>query len=563
LSILFRQRATSAAPDDAERSQLTFSQYTKMIEPWLPFFTRKPTDREPIERTSSGMARAAYAGNGVAFTCAALRMQVFSEVTFKWQDLATKKLYGNGELEPLEMPWVGAGSDDLLARMEQDATTAGNSYWVDAGSQVRTDRANLLRLHPEYVTIVLEPVSQFGGGRLGRLKVGYIYAEPDQDAVYLDVSEVAHFAPLPDPLAEFRGMSWLTPVLSDVEFDSSLNEMKQAFIDNAATPNLVVSFDPSVSPEKFAMLTEVIKSKATGASNAGKTLALGGGADVKVIGSTFEQLALKATQGAGETRIAAAAGVPPVLAGLSEGLQGSSLNEGNYGQARRRFADGTLRPNWRSAATALSVLVPAPTGSRLWFDDHDVPFLREDVADDATIRESNARTIRQLVDAGFDPVAAVNAAVNGDFDTLGASHSGLFSVQLQRPGADAPAPSSAPARSEQQIEQLEMFAAMSSRTSDTHIHLPDSLHVEMARSEPIVIPAPVVNVPAPVVNVAAPNVTVESPTVNVAAPNVTVEPAAVNVAAPNVTIMDDSNESPSVFKVKRDQQGRIVEVVEQ
>jgi phage baseplate assembly protein gpV len=104
---------------------------------------------------------------------------------------------------------------------------------------------------------------------------------------------------------------------------------------------------------------------------------------------------------------------------------------------------------------------------------------------------------------------------------------------------------------------------MSSRTSDTHIHLPDSLHVEMARSEPIVIPAPVVNVPAPVVNVAAPNVTVESPTVNVAAPNVTVEPAAVNVAAPNVTIMDDSNESPSVFKVKRDQQGRIVEVVEQ
>lgn len=442
MSILFRQRDTAPGAD-IERSQLSFSQYTKMIEPWLPFFTRKPVDREPIERTASGMARAAYSGNGVAFTCAALRMQVFSEVAFKWQDLATKKLYGNPSLLPLEQPWTGGGSDDLLARMEQDATVAGNSYWVDAGSFVRTDQASLLRLHAEYVTIVLEVVRSSNGAPLSRIKAGYIYAEPDQDPVFLDVSEVAHYAPMPDPLAEYRGMSWLTPVLSDVQFDNSLNDMKQSFIDNAATPNLVVSFDPSVTPEKFAMLTEVIKSKAAGTTNAGKTLALGGGADVKVIGSTFEQLALKATQGAGETRIAAAAGVPPVLAGLSEGLQGSSLNEGNYGQARRRFADGTLRPNWRSAASALSVLIPPPGGSRLWYDDADVAFLREDVADDATTRESHARTIRQLVDAGFTPEAAVNAAVNGNFEGLGSAHSGLFSVQLQAPGTAAAANDSA------------------------------------------------------------------------------------------------------------------------
>lgn len=558
MSILFRQRMGAAAEVD-ERSQLSFSQYTKMIEPWLPFFTRKPTDREPIERTASGIARAAVSGNGVAFTCASLRMQVFSEVSFKWQDLASKKLFGTPALMPLEMPWVGAGSDDLLARMEQDATVAGNSYWVDAGSQVRTDRANLLRLQPEYVTIVLEPVSQVGGGRLGRVKVGYVYAEPDQDPVFLDVSEVAHYAPLPDPVAEFRGMSWLTPVLTDVQFDNSLNDMKQSFIDNAATPNLVVSFDPSVTPEKFAMLTEVIRSKAAGTSNAGKTLALGGGADVKVIGSTFEQLALKATQGAGETRIAAAAGVPPVLAGLSEGLQGSSLNEGNYGQARRRFADGTLRPNWRSAASALATLIPAPSGARLWFDDHDVAFLREDVADDATTREANARTIRQLVDAGFDPAAAVNAAVNGAFDQLGSSHSGLFSVQLQAPGSTQPARS----------ELVELAPVVESRTSapEMHFHLPESVEVQM-RQEPIVVPAPIVNVPAPVVNVTVDptplQVDVAAPVVNVAAP-------VVNVAAPPVQLEllpapGSESDSPDRKKVtfKRDSAGRIVsaEVVE-
>lgn len=561
MSILFRQRATVHEAD--ERSQLSFAQYTKLIESWLPAFTRKPTLREPIEKTASGMARSVFAGNGVAFTCAQLRMQVFSEVTFKWQDLANRRLYGTPELLPLEQPWMGAGSDDLLSRMEQDATVAGNSYWIDAGSFVRTDKANLLRLHPEYVTIVLEVVETADGAPLGRVKSGYIYAEPDKEPVFLDVSEVAHYAPVPDPIAEFRGMSWLTPVLSDVQFDNSLNDMKQSYIDNAATPNLVISFDPSVTPEKFQMLTEVIKSKAAGTQNAGKTLALGGGADVKVIGSTFEQLALKATQGAGETRIAAAAGVPPVLAGLSEGLQGSSLNEGNYAQARRRFADGTLRPNWRSAASALQTIIPAPPGSRLWFDDADVAFLREDVMDDATTREAHARTIRQLVDAGFRPDAAVNAAVNGNFDGLGSAHSGLFSVQLQPPGSGvAPDPAPTPVEPSRS-EQLELFAAMSSRTSDTHIHLPDSLHVEMARSEPIVIPAPIVNVPAPQVTI---NVEPTPVTVNVPdqpAPVVNVEPPSVSVAAPHVTVVSESDDRPSSFKVKRDSQGRITEVVEQ
>jgi phage portal protein BeeE len=435
VSVLFRRSAAA----NGERSQISFAQYSQLIESWLPYFTQKPSNTEKIERTASGIARSAYANNSVAFACAAVRMQVFSEIEFKWQDMATRRLYGNAGLVPLERPWLGAGSDDLLARMEQDATTAGNSYWIDAGSYVRSDTTNLLRLVPEYVTIVMEEATS-DGAPLGRVKTGYIYAEPDRDAVFLDVSEVAHFAPLPDPLAQFRGMSWLTPVLNEIETDNELNEFKQNFIRNQATPNLVITFDPSVSPEKFAQLTEVIRQKSQGSQNAGKTLALGGGADVKVVGSNFEQLAIKATQGATETRIAAAAGVPAVVVGISEGLQGSSLNAGNYGMARRRFADGTMRPNWRSAMTALSTLLDVPAGSRLWFDDSVNAFLREDVKDDAEVRELQARTIRTLVDAGYTPDAAVTAVVGGDFDALTGAHSGLFSIQLQAPGSSTTTP---------------------------------------------------------------------------------------------------------------------------
>lgn len=141
---------------------------------------------------------------------------------------------------------------------------------------------------------------------------------------------------------------------------------------------------------------------------------------------------MKSVQGAGETRIAAAAGVPASILGISEGLAGSALNAGNYSAARRRFADGTIRPLWRSACGALQTLVPPPdTRSRLWFDARDVSFLQEDVLDLADIQSRNALTIESLIRAGFVPATAVNAVVTDDFTSL--QHTGLYSVQLQPP----------------------------------------------------------------------------------------------------------------------------------
>lgn len=435
LGTLGRRRAVSDV--DGERSALSFNQYLSLVEPWLPYFTQsKKGEPERSNLNSIGMAKRAYTGNGVVFACAAVRLAVFSQIEAKWQNLATRKLYGNQDLEAFEEPWIGGSFSQVLARMEQEATTAGNAFVYNAGSLVRHDRVNLAFLSPERVTIMSDRIEGRFGGSLGWAKAGYLYSEKDdQPAEFLELDEVAHYAPLPDPTAEWRGMSWLTPVLNEVDVDNSFNAFKQSHMDNSATPNLVITFDPSVDPEKFKQLTEVIKRKMTGAHNAGKTLALGGGADVKVVGANFEQLALKAVQGAGETRIAAASGVPPVVVGLSEGLSGSSLNAGNYGAARRRFADVTMRDLWQSAMQSLAVLVPNPGDSRLWYDDRAVSFLQEDVTDEANIREAHARTIRQLVEAGYDPATAVNAAVDGDFAAL--KHTGKVSVQLQAPGTTA------------------------------------------------------------------------------------------------------------------------------
>jgi hypothetical protein len=129
--------------------------------------------------------------------------------------------------------------------------------------------------------------------------------------------------------------------------------------------------------------------------------------------------------------------VPPVIVGLSEGLQAATYS--NYGQARRRFADGTMHPLWQNAAGSLVPIVPAPpsdgrSAARLWYDARDVAFLREDRMDAANIQGRQATTIRTLVDAGYEPDAVVAAVQAEDYTLLKGRHTGLFSVQLQPPG---------------------------------------------------------------------------------------------------------------------------------
>jgi hypothetical protein len=91
-----------------------------------------------------------------------------------------------------------------------------------------------------------------------------------------------------------------------------------------------------------------------------------------------------------------------------------------------------MRPLWRNAAGSLATIVDVPASAELWYDDRDIPFLQEDLKDEADIQSTQAGAIRQLVDAGFDADSVVNAVTAGDLTRL--KHSGLFSVQLQKPG---------------------------------------------------------------------------------------------------------------------------------
>jgi len=208
------------------------------------------------------------------------------------------------------------------------------------------------------------------------------------------------------------------------------------FIVTHNTPNLVVKGIPAATQTQFDELVSMMESRHAGVANAYRTLYLTAGADATVVGSNFRDMDLKNLTGAGETRISALSRVPASVLGISEGLAGSSLNAGNFGMARRIFADTWVYPTLQDLAAALAPMVNVPSDADLWFDTSDMPILREDARDAADIEMVKQTTIVGYVREGFTPESAV-AAVNAQDITL-LRHSGLTSVQLQPPNPNGP-----------------------------------------------------------------------------------------------------------------------------
>jgi phage portal protein BeeE len=398
-----------------------------------PFTTTYGRQGETPPRDFPQAVQAAYA-NPVTASCLIARQRVFSDARFQFRQLNNGrpgKLFGTPDLAMLEKPWTNGTTGELLGRMLQDTDLAGNFYMTQMDGQ-------FLRMRPDWVTIVtasrdvFEPTSG-EMGTLGVELVGYLYCEPQKRAVFFAPGDVCHFSPIPDPMATFKGMSLLHAAMSDLLGDEGMSAHKRQFMDHAATPNMVIKFDPTVDPDAIEAFEEIFEDRFVGAMNAYKTMFLGGGADLTVVGKDFEQMDFKNVQGHGETRIAAALRVPAIIAGLSEGMDAATYS--NYGQARRHWADGELHPLWRMASAALEPLVTVPPGAQLWYDARDIPFLREDEGDSANILNTKAQAISALVKDGYTADSVVKAIDTGDLTLL--QHSGLFSVQLQTPGSTA------------------------------------------------------------------------------------------------------------------------------
>jgi portal protein len=393
-------------------------------------FTMGPDSEEEIMPTFAGYVSQAYHSNGPVFACLLARASLFSEARFQWRQFRQGRpgpLFGNEDLLPLEEPWPNGTTGDLIVRLEQDYSLAGNFYGWRNGS-------GITRMRPDWVTIVVgsNMLADDPNASLDAEVVGYIFTpggrSSGHEGIPLDVSEVCHFTgPTPDPTARFRGTSWLTSILREVTADQAATTHKQKFFEQGGE-KLAVSIDiPDV--EEFQEFVSSYRANTEGTQNAYKTLFFNSGTpNVTKVGADMVQMDFKSVQGAGETRIASAAGVPPIVVGFSEGLESATYS--NYGLAMRRFADLTARPFWRMAAGCFQSILTVPPGAQLWYDDRDIPALKEDIEKRAEVQVKQAAAAKQLADGGWEPDSIIDALTSDDFTRL--VHSGLPTVQVQQ-----------------------------------------------------------------------------------------------------------------------------------
>lgn len=373
--------------------------------------------------------------NPVVYGLVRTRVDLFAQATFAWRRYSggsrptTADLFTDSRLAPLDNP---AGT---LEWCELDVSTAGNSFWV-------VDSGVLRRLPPQWCTIVLgsRRAPDDAAVAWDAEPIGLIYLPPGkqpEDAETFTWAEVAHYAPERDPQARWRGMSYLRPAMEDVRSDNSARRYVTKFFDHAATPNLAVVFDPATTLETIEAFRDKFLEKHSGVTQAFRTAFLGGGADIRTVGSSMKDLDSADVRREMHVAVAHAAGINPMAVGLME------VNYANVRESSRAISDRKIRYLWLRAVDAFRPLVgPAPAGATLWYDVSGVSALQADALDDAQVQAQQASTMVSLLNGGFEPDTVVSAVTTGDFTRL--VHTGLVSVQLIPPGVGAAEPIGAP-----------------------------------------------------------------------------------------------------------------------
>lgn len=372
--------------------------------------------REPAAQNIVVAATQAYETNGIVFACTLARMMMLAEASFKFRSVRDKHLFGNTDLGILEYPWPGATAGELWARMEQQSSLYGNAFVA------KIEADELLVLPANEVVIVSEQVTSSNGIRYKR-PLGYDW-DPTRlpgvtgktEAQFFTVDEVAHWSPIPDPAARFRGMSWLTPVLREVGADNAMTSYKTLYMDHGS-PVVAVKYARPLKPETMDYMVDRIVSKFGGAFNAGRPLIFDQGAD-PIMADGLEALDFRNIQAGGELRICAAAGVNPMLIGLGGSTYQSASSGETYTAAVRQFADMHLRPLWRSACASLQKLVTVPDGAQLWYDTSDIAALQAAETEKAQVTQVSAAAMLTFIQAGFSRESVILAVTSGDLSLL-------------------------------------------------------------------------------------------------------------------------------------------------
>lgn len=178
--------------------------------------------------------------------------------------------------------------------------------------------------------------------------------------VRVEKDEIVHLRwPSIDPGNWLKSVSPLLQLSQDAETDNYFARAINSVLKNDATPKTAYFMDADAAKqgvEKLGSLQAVIEfvkqkwKEAFGGENLG-SLGIFMGGKIERLGMNFEELNSEPLRKLPEARIAGVLKVPPIIAGLSVGLEAATYS--NYIQARLTFVQDRLCPLWTQWADTL------------------------------------------------------------------------------------------------------------------------------------------------------------------------------------------------------------------
>lgn len=282
---------------------------------------------------------------------------------------------------------------ELVEAGQQHHELTGETWWVVA----RDPRANL----PLGLWVVRPDRMQPVPSATDYL-AGYIYLGPDGEKIPLDLNQVI-YQRRPNPMDPYRGIGPVQAALIDIEQSRYAKEWNRNFFRNGATPGGIVEVDRTLGDTEFNELRDRWTEQHQGVSNAHRVAILEGGLKWVERAYSIDDLQFPQLLDVTRESIREAFGFPKPLLGAVD-----DVNRANAEAAEVVFARWLILPRLERIKGALNNdLLPLFGAADLEFDYEDPVPENEELENAGRLSKSTAA--KNLVDAGYDPVAVLEA----------------------------------------------------------------------------------------------------------------------------------------------------------
>lgn len=196
--------------------------------------------------------------------------------------------------------------------------------------------------------------------------------------------------PSVDPDKPWLSLPPIMAVAREIDTDNEASRYKYALLKNDATPRTVFAFPKEatdIEEGDIVNLKNQVAEKFSGDGRGGPIVTKGG-LTVQRLGLNMQELAADALHRIPETRICAAFRIPPIVAGITAGLERSTYS--NTGQSRAHWMQNSVVPLWEQIADALTHgLFGRDASYRITFDTSKVAALQQNA------NELSARLVAQ------------------------------------------------------------------------------------------------------------------------------------------------------------------------